>query len=583
MVDTSWRQTLLAAARGAWRELLLASLFINILALALPVFTLQIYDRVIGLAGLTTLVGLVLGMAVVTLFDWALRTFRSKLVQRISLEIDVTVARGLFDQVSALPLRVLESRPGAYWQGLFRDVETIRNAASGPPITLMADLPFALLYVILIWVIATPIAWVITLAVLAYAIFAWISAARLQSAAQAERSAGLSRDALVGEFVAGRSTLKALAMDRSFKPQWEEAQAYLVEKALGRGANTDGSGNLALAMTTITTVAMTTFGALAVLDQKMSIGALIAANMLAGRVNGPLMQLFPAWKSVAAARASMKRMDEVFAIQPERLESPVKFPRPSGLLQAENLTFRYIPDGQPTVDSVNITMKPGSMLGLAGRNGSGKSTLVKLLMGLYKPDTGRVMLDGADVSQFSRADLADWVGYVPQDPMLFTGTIRDNLLRAAPDIDDDALILASNRAGLHSFIIDLPDGYSTQIGEAGGRLAGGLRQRLALTRALLRDPPVLLLDEPSNNLDPMGEETLRRTLVELASGGRTIVVVSHSIQLLTACSVVALMDHGKVVQAGAPNDILPKLLGRRPGPQPVPNPQPAANPAGRPA
>lgn len=583
MVDTSWRRTLLAAARGAWRELLLASLFINILALALPVFTLQIYDRVIGLAGLTTLVGLVLGMGVVTLFDWSLRTFRSRLVQRISLEIDVTVARGLFDQVSALPLRVLESRPGAYWQGLFRDVETIRNAASGPPITLMADLPFALLYVILIWIIATPVAWVITLAVLAYAIFAWISAARLQSAAQAERSAGLSRDALVGEFVAGRSTLKALAMDRSFKPQWEEAQAHLVEKALGRGANTDGSGNLALAMTTITTVAMTAFGALAVLDQKMSIGALIAANMLAGRVNGPLMQLFPAWKSVAAARASMKRMDEVFAIQPERLESPVKFPRPSGLLQAENLTFRYIPDGQPTVDNVNITMKPGSMLGLAGRNGSGKSTLVKLLMGLYKPDAGRVMLDGADVSQFSRADLADWVGYVPQDPMLFTGTIRDNLLRAAPDIDDDALILASNRAGLHPFIIDLPDGYSTQIGEAGGRLAGGLRQRLSLTRALLRDPPVLLLDEPSNNLDPMGEETLRRTLVELASNGRTIVVVSHSIQLLTACSVVALMDHGKVVQAGAPNDILPKLLGRRPGPQPVPNPQPAANPAGRPA
>jgi PrtD family type I secretion system ABC transporter len=585
MVDTSWRQTLLAAARGAWRELLLASLFINILALALPVFTLQIYDRVIGLAGLTTLIGLVLGMAVVTLFDWALRTFRSKLVQRISLEIDVTVARGLFDQVSALPLRVLESRPGAYWQGLFRDVETIRNAASGPPITLMADLPFALLYVALIWIIATPIAWVITLAVLAYALFAWISAARLQSAAQAERSAGLSRDALVGEFVAGRSTLKALAMDRSFKPQWEEAQAHLVEKALGRGANTDGSGNLALAMTTITTVAMTAFGALAVLDQKMSIGALIAANMLAGRVNGPLMQLFPAWKSLAAARASMKRMDQVFAIQPERLTSPVKFPRPSGLLQAENLTFRYIPDGQPTVDTVNITMKPGSMLGLAGRNGSGKSTLVKLLMGLYKPDTGRVMLDGADVSQFSRADLADWIGYVPQDPMLFTGTIRDNLLRAAPDIDDEALILASNRAGLHSFIIDLPDGYSTQIGEAGGRLAGGLRQRLALTRALLRDPPVLLLDEPSNNLDPMGEETLRRTLVELASGGRTIVVVSHSIQLLTACSVVALMDHGKVVQAGAPNDILPKLLGRRPGPQPVPNPNPqaAASPAGRPA
>ncbi|MFD2263661.1 peptidase domain-containing ABC transporter [Lacibacterium aquatile] len=583
MGDTSWRQSLLASARGAWRELLLASLFINILALALPVFTLQIYDRVIGLAGLTTLIGLVLGMGVVTLFDWALRTFRSRLVQRISLEIDVTVARGLFDQVSALPLRILESRPGAYWQGLFRDVETIRNAASGPPITLMADLPFALLYVGLIWIVATPVAWVITLAVFAYAIFAWISAARLQSAAQAERTAGLSRDALVGEFVAGRSTLKALAMDRSFKPQWEEAQANLVEKALGRGAGTDGSGNLALAMTTITTVAMTAFGALAVLDQKMSIGALIAANMLAGRVNGPLMQLFPAWKSVAAARASLKRLDEVFQVEPERITSPVQFPRPSGLLQAENLTFRYIPDGQPTVDTVNITMKPGSMLGLAGRNGSGKSTLLKLLMGLYKPDVGRVMLDGADVSQFSRADLADWVGYAPQDPMLFTGTIRDNLLRAAPDIDDEALILACTRAGLHSFVIDLPDGYSTQIGEAGGRLAGGLRQRLSLARALLRDPPVLLLDEPSNNLDPMGEETLRRTLIELASGGRTIVLVSHSVQLLTACSVIALMDHGKVVQAGPPNDILPKLLGRRP--QPVPQQQPAAAPtaAGRPA
>jgi PrtD family type I secretion system ABC transporter len=573
MANTDWRKSLLAAARSAWRELLFASLFINILALALPVFTLQVYDRVVGQAGLTTLTGLVIGMGVVILFDWCIRTFRSKLVQRISLEVDVTVARGLFNQITALPLRLLETRSAAYWQGLFRDVEAVRNAASGPPVTLLADLPFALLYVAIIWIIAAPVAWVITLALFVYAAFAWYFAWRLEKAAYAERNAGLSRDALIAEFIAGRATLKALAMERTLRPLWENAQAKLVERALVRGNGVDNSGNIAMSMTSITTIAMTAFGALAILDQKMSIGALIAANMLAGRVNSPLMQLFPAWKAVATAKAAMKRLDEVFEAAADRVESPVKMPRPSGLLQAEGLTYRYGRDAAPTVQSVQITMKPGSILGLAGRNGSGKSTLIKLLMGLYRPDEGRVLLDGADIAQFSRADMADWIGYVPQDPMLFTGTIRDNLMRAAPEVTDEALILASTRAGLHQFVIDLPEGYATEVGEGGSRLSGGMRQRLALARALLRDPPILLLDEPSGNLDPAGEENLRRSLLDLAQQGRSIVVVSHSLPLLSACHAIALMDHGKIIQAGAPGEILPRLLGRtpaRPAPVPVP-------------
>ena len=288
---TEYRGWLLPMLGPLWRrfrELIVFSLFINLLPLAVPVFVLQVYDRVIFHAGLTTLQGLAIGMALVIAFDFVLRQARSRLMQRIAIRIDVDLGRRLFDKLAGLPLRVQENRPTAYWQSLFRDAEQVRNVVGGPSAVLLVDLPFVGLFIGLIYIIARPIVWVLVVALIAYLVLAAWSSWSVQRAARREREAGLARDGLLGEVLAGRTTVKALALDEAMRPLWEQRHAEAIERSLGRGLSNDGFGNFGAGLAVLTTVGLTAFGALAVLDQLMSIGALIAANMLAGRVVGPL-------------------------------------------------------------------------------------------------------------------------------------------------------------------------------------------------------------------------------------------------------------------------------------------------------
>ena len=252
--------------------------------------------------------------------------------------------------------------------------------------------------------------------------------------------------------------------------------------------------------------------------------------------------------------------------------------KPKGELTVENLTFAYNEGAKPVVDDVSIKIRAGGVHALVGRNGSGKTTLLKMLQGLYPPTNGRVLLDGADIGQFSRTELASWMGYVPQETVLFAGTVRDNIVHRFPDADDEQIIAAATAAGVHHFIIDLPDGYATDIGEAGRRLSGGQRQRIAVARALLGNPAVLLLDEPSASLDRQAEQELRKTLVEIGKT-RTVIIVTHSPILLAACDDLVALDKGKVALAGPSREILPKLFGQ----QPIPARNDQADPAAAPA
>jgi len=241
----------------------------------------------------------------------------------------------------------------------------------------------------------------------------------------------------------------------------------------------------------------------------------------------------------------------------------VKLNRPNGEIIVENASYSYDENLAPVVDQVTIKIKACGVHALVGRNGSGKTTLLKMLQGLYPPTSGRILLDGADISQFSRTELASWLGYVPQDCVLFAGSVRDNIVHRHPDATDEAIISAATAAGVHQFIIDLPDGYASEIGEAGRRLSGGQRQRIAIARALLGDPPVVLLDEPSSSLDRQAEQALRKTLVEIGKE-RTVVIITHSPILLAACDDLVALDKGKVALAGPSKEILPKLFGQQP-------------------
>ena len=565
MVETSghrWLRPVLRALAPVIGELILLSLFVNLLALAVPIFVMQVYDRVVFHAGFSTLYGLGFGIACVLAFDWILRTARARILQRVALRIDATVGRDLFDKLLSLPLSALEDRPTAYWHALFRDVEVIRNAFSGTAALMIFDVPFAVFFLALTFFIAEPIAWLLAFFVPMFVLLAWRSARSMTKHGGAERRSGLGRDTLIAEIIAGRTTIKALALDQALRPVWEERHAECIERAVDRGADADRYANAGTTLTMACTAAMTGFGALAIIEQQMTIGGLIAASMLSGRLMSVLSQLVGNWRVYATAIQSARRLSEIFSSESERRHSVVRLDRPKGVVALEAVTFTYAGTSRSSIESVSLTLKPGGICGVLGHNGSGKSTLLKLMQGLYRPARGRVLLDGADIVQFTRAELAEWIGYVPQECALLTGSIRDNIAQRRPEASDSEVTQAATLAGIHGMVVDLPDGYATDIGEGGRRLSAGQRQRIAIARALVGDPAVLLLDEPSSGLDHQAESALRDMLVEWART-RTVVVVTHSQSLLTACRTLVHLQRGRILLEGPREEVMPQLVPER--------------------
>ena len=420
------------------------------------------------------------------------------------------------------------------------------------------DLPFAILFFALIFVIAAPVAWVLVVALVVFMALAWRAGGQMGHSAPAERQSNLSREELLNELIAGRSTVKALALGDGMRPRWEARHAEAIAASQDRGAKTDGHQTLAHGMMTTTTVAMTAVGALAILGQEMTIGALIAANMLGGRMIAPMTQLVGQWRSLTQFRQAVARLDQVFALPGERSESPISLERPNGAIRLETVSFGYSPEGGSVLERIDGRIGPGGMHGIIGRNGCGKSTLLKIIAGLYAPDDGRVMLDDADIQQFTRAELSRWVGYMPQECVLFSGSIRDNIRIADREASDDAVLTAAKAAAAHPFIVDLPDGYAADVGEAGATLSRGQSQRIALARAFLGAPPVLLLDEPTSNLDNDAEREVAKALQDMARRS-TVLVVTHSPALLAACGTLLVLDSGRVVLAGPAPAVLRQL------------------------
>ena len=570
--DKSWLKPFLTPLRPIFYEMLAMSVFINLIALVVPIFSMQVYDRVIGKSGLSTLWGLVIGVALILIFDYVMKTARSRIMQRVALRLDVEVGRKLFDKITSLPLNVLEGKSSGYWQALFRDVDLIRSTLSGPPAVLLADLPFTVIFFTVMYVIAKPLVPVLIVIWTLYVVIAWRSSAVMSGANRGERKSTETRDLLVSEMINGRTTIKALGLERSMRPIWIEAHADNIEKSSYRGNKTDTYSNSGAALSVIATVAMTTVGALAIINQELTMGAMVATNMLSGRLLGPLNQLVGTWRTYSNFLQAVGRLGSVFGQASDRMETEIEMPRPKGEIVIEDVVYSYGEKGPNVVDGVKVGIRPGGLTAIVGRNGCGKTTLIKMIQGLYKPTGGRILLDGADIAQFSRPQLVSWIGYVPQETVLFAGTIRDNIAYGQPGATDEQLIKAAEAAGVHRFIIDLPDGYSTEIGEAGQRLSGGQRQRIAIARALVSNLPVLLMDEPSGHLDRQAEEELRTTLKELAKD-HTVILVTHSPMLLQGCDNLIALDRGKIALAGPAKDILPRLFGGGRPAQPAGQPQ----------
>jgi ATP-binding cassette subfamily C protein LapB len=553
-----WLRELLWPYRTAYRQALALSFAINILGLFAAVFSMQVYDHVVGHAGYSTLAALVIGMAIAIVMDHAFRAGRSMLLQRIGARVEVEIARETLHRMLNMPTLALEGRSAGFWQAVYRDIEVVRATCSGATAMLLIDLPFMLLSLVVLAVLALPLLPVAMLTIAAFIALAWRSGQATRGATETEREQLVNRDVALNELASVRLSLKSLGANESVRRRWEDYYARWMNESLARSREADHYRELAHAMTTANSVLTTSIGALAILSQLISMGALIATNMLAGRMVSPLVQLVGQWRTFGQFRAAKKRLDTLFSIQEDRTESVISLPRPKGVMRLEEVTFKFPQAENLLLQPISGEIGPCGLHAIVGANGSGKTTLLKILRGLYPPTEGRVLIDGADLHQFSQSELAQRIGYLSQTNQLLSTSIRDNIALANPDATDEQIIHAAERSCAHSFIIDLPDGYSTQVGEGAQRFSAGQTKRIAIAQALLNDPPVLLLDEPTAELDRDSEQRFVQTLKELAKD-HTVIVVTHSPFLLTQCNGILVMNKGKLVAAGPAADMLPKL------------------------
>jgi ATP-binding cassette, subfamily C, bacterial LapB len=556
--EKDWLHALMLSVRPAYKQALIVSFFVNLLALASSMFSMNVYDKVVFHSGLYTLAALVIGMLFVMFFEHVLRSVRAELLQQTGVRLEVEIGRRLFGRFLALPTLTLESRPASFWQSLFRDVELVRSTCSGANALLLIDLPFTLLSLAVIAVIALPLLPVILVFAAGFMFLAWRSGAVLRDSSGVEREKGLNRDALLAEIATMRTTVKAQGFDSAINLRWEARYAEWLEESAQRSHKGDHFRDLAHGLTMASTVVMTSVGALAILGHDMTMGSLIAANILSGRIMSPLTQLVSQWRLFGQFFQARKRLDAVFAMPVERANSAVQLPRPKGIVVLDGVRFRFPKSEHDLIHPISGQIGPNGLHAVIGANGSGKSTLLKIMRGLYAPLEGRVLVDGADIAQFARRDLVRWIGYLPQYVQLLSGSVRDNLTLGADAVSDEQIVAAAKLAQVHDFIVARPEGYGTSVGEQGAQLSGGERKRVAIAQALIHDPPILLLDEPTSDLDRMSELAFCRTLRQLAVD-HTVIVVTHSPEVLDICDGIIVLDKGRMVAAGPAADILPKL------------------------
>lgn len=540
-------------------DLVLASCLVNILALGPSIFSLQVYDRVVFYAGLNTLTALCIAMVIVIVLDFCFKQLRSKLIQRAAVNVDVALGRKVLRKVLRSRLRTLESLPMQKWLSYFGDIESCRNVFGGQPLISIIDLPFVILFAVIIQIIAAPIAWVVWCVIPIAVFIALASSYSVRRAVNTEKEQRQARESTLTDYILSRTTVKSLGIHKWAEAQWSQKHAETIKMSNVRGRVSDSWQNVAAGLSMTVTTLVTTVGAIAIINQEMTLGGLIASNLLVGRIVQSLIGLVSSWRAISMFIEAARNLDELFESESERDTSSVKPSRTKGKIKIESATFSFSENEKPAVNNINITMGPSGVYGVIGKNGSGKTTLMKLIMGLYSPQSGRVLIDDADISQFGREELSSWIGFVSQDTRMFSGSLRDNLTVSHPNAKDEDILLACRLTGALDFITEMPDGFDTDIGEGGGRLSSGQRQRLALSRTLIKNPPIMILDEPSSNLDSQGTQALA-DLIQKLGKTRTVILVSHSTQLLQICQSILLMHDGSVLAAGPAADILKKTL-----------------------
>lgn len=534
-----------------WREVLVASLVLQLMALAFPLFTQAIIDKVVVHRTESTLVALAIGMAVFIVFTSSLTWIRQYLILHTGNRVDAVLGSHVFDHLFKLPPLYFQHRPTGVISARLQGIETIREFVSSAAVTLILDLPFLLIFVAIMFWYSVPLTWVV-LGILALIIGASALVAPLfQQRLNEQFLRGAANQAFVTEYIGGLETVKSLQLEPQLNRRYRDLLANFLKASYRTRQLGNTYGTLANGLEQLMSLLILAFGAFIVMTSaSFTVGMLVAFQMFSSRLSQPMLRLVGLWQQFQQARISVARLGDVMNAPTEPYQlTRARAQAGRGAIQIDDLSFRYGENLPYLYDGFGFNVIPGQLVAIMGPSGAGKSTLAKLLLGFYQPSRGAIRVDGVDIRHLSANELRSNFGVVPQETTLFSGTILDNLRIANPFASFEQVVAASKMAEIHTSIESLPNGYETQIGERGAGLSGGQRQRIAIARALIKGPKVLIFDEATSSVDGPTAEQLGRTINAL-KGRVTILFIAHMLpKTLQTDQIVRIGDKLSIVPA----------------------------------
>ena len=554
--DVTWFIPQIVRYRRLIGEVLLLTLALNLLGLAAPLFFQSVVDKVLVHGTASTLTVLTIGFVAVSLWETAFGWLRTRLFSETSQKIDVELGARLFRHLLRLPLGYFEQRRVGDTASRVRQLETIREFLTNASLTVLIDPVFTVVFLAVMAVYSMKLFVVAVLAIPAYVAVALLVTGPLRARLDDKFERGAANNALLVESIAGIQTIKAGAVEPQWQDNWERKLAGY-SAANQRVIDLGNTGAQAIQLISkLNMAAILYFGAQAVIAQDLTVGGLVAFNMFAQRVSGPVIRMAQLWQEFQQVRLAVQRLGDVLnhRVEPGSF-SQTALPPIRGEVRFERVRFRYGEDGPWTLEDIDLTVPAGSTLGIVGSSGSGKSTLTKLLQRLYVPAAGRVLVDGTDVAQIDPAWLRRQIGVVLQENILFNRTIRENIALSNPALPMEQVVEAAELSGAHEFITRLPQGYDTMVEERGANLSGGQRQRLAIARALINRPRILIFDEATSALDAESEEIIQTNLKRMAAG-RTVIIIAHRLSAIRQCDRIVALERGQLVETGSHDELL---------------------------
>jgi subfamily B ATP-binding cassette protein HlyB/CyaB len=550
-LDFAWFIPSLVKYRKLFAEVLIASLFLQLFALAAPLIFQVVMDNVLIHRSLSSLDVLALSFLVLVIFYALMGSTRNYLFSHTTNRVDITLGSRLYKHLMALPIAFFESFQVGQTVARVRELETIRNFITGTALIQVIDLIFVFIFLAVMWYYSPTLTWIVLATLPLYVVLSIFITPILQQRLKDKLKHGAANTAVLTESIIGIGTIKSMVVESQIQRKLEEHLVNYVHASF-RSQNLNNVANqVAGLINKLMILSIIWWGAHLVIANELTVGQLLAFTMLAGLVSSPILKLVQLWQDFQLASISLERMSDILNTPREPGYNPNRYRLPAlkGEVTLEHIRFRYRSDGPLILDDLSLRCRPGEVIGIVGRSGSGKSTIAKLIQRLYIPESGRVLIDGIDLSMIDTVWLRQQVGVVRQENFLFNRTIGENIALANPALPEKLIINAAKLAGAHGFILNLPEGYDTLVGEQGSNLSSSQRQRIAIARALISHPRILIFDEATSSLDYESERLIQDNM-ETISRGCTVIIIAHRLSNVRQCDRIIVLDKGHIAEQG---------------------------------